>query len=442
MNFAMSKVTKEINVGIIGFGVVGSGTAKVLIDNKSEIEKKTGIKINLKKIADLDIESDRGVKIEKSILTKDVDSLLDDSEIDVVVETIGGIEPAKKFILKALENGKHVVTANKKLLAEEGEEIISKANEKKLLILFEAAVGGAIPIIRTIKTSFASEKITEIRGILNGTSNYILTKLKDGNMSFKEALKIAQEKGYAEADPTLDINGMDAAHKISLVSKMVFGVNFNLENALVEGIEKLEAEDFLLAEKLGFEIKLLAISKFSNNSLFTCVYPAFLSKESDLAQISGVKNAITFFGDNFGEISLCGAGAGSLPTGTAIASDIVAAARYVAYERTKRLPIMNFSPNNFREVELENISNRVGEYYIRLSFPDVAGVFARVASILAKKNISIASLIQTEDSEYGKIAKAAMVLHDCREKDFIEAKEEIDALDFMEEESFFLRIER
>jgi len=433
---------KTVNVGIIGFGIVGSGTFKVLTKNRDEIKKKLDADLVVKKIADLDTESDRGISFDKSILTKDAQQILEDPEIDIVVETIGGTNPAKKFILQALENGKHVVTANKKLLAEEGQEIFKKAEEKNRLLLFEAAVGGAIPIIRTAKTSLVSEHIKEVRGILNGTSNYILSKLSEGELSFEQALKLAQEKGFAEADPSFDINGTDAAHKIALLSRLIFGVDFDFKDIFIEGIEDLQAEDFLLAKKLGFEIKLLAISRMQKDKFFVCVHPTFLDVNSDLAQISGVKNAVTFFGDNFGELSFCGPGAGSLPTGTAILADVISAARHIALERGKCIPLMNFLPQHFKKVQPENILSRTGEYYIRFTFPDVAGVFAQVSKVLASKDISIASLIQTGDSQYGEIAKAAMILHDCSEKDLLDAKREIDKLPFMKEESFFMRIER
>jgi len=429
-----------INFALIGFGIVGSGTVELFQKNKLEIEKKLGFKLNLKYIADIDIKTDRGIKLGDIKLVDDAMQIMDDLELDIIVETVGGVGIAKKIILNSIENGLHVVTANKKLLAEYGDEIFKKAEEKNVKIFFEAAIGGAIPIVRAIKNSFVSDKITEIKGILNGTTNYILEKIEKDNLSFDDALELAQEKGYAESDPSADIDGIDAGHKIALLSKISFAKNFDFKDVFIEGIANLQQQDFFFADKLGFKIKLIAIAK-NGEKLQTSVYPALISKENKLANVNGVTNAVSVLADGFGEIMMEGAGAGSLPTATAVLADVIESAKVVRYGDFSVFS-KNFREDLFEDSNILSMDDRVGEYYIRFSFPDISGILAKITKIFADSNISIASFLQIEKSIYGKRVNSALLLHSCKEKDFLFAKNKIDSLDFMIEKSIFFRVER
>ena len=297
---------KKINVGLIGFGTIGVGVAKILAENQEVIQKRLGAAVCLAKIADLDITTDRGINVEDGVLTTSVDDIIENPEIDVVIELIGGYEPARTFILKALKNNKHVVTANKALLAKHGDELFETVEEKGLSIGFEASIGGAIPIIRSIREGFVANRIQAIEGIVNGTANYILSKMSDENCDFDVALKEAQEKGFAEADPTFDIEGIDSAHKIAVLTRIAYGTPIKFEDIKVSGITNITSEDIVCAKEFGYRIKLLAISKHDGEAIDIRVHPAMIPSSHPMASVNGVLNAIRVCDDMMDENILVG----------------------------------------------------------------------------------------------------------------------------------------
>ena len=424
-----------IKVGIIGFGVVGSGVVKVLQENSAEIEKRVGKKIEIAAIADLDLKTDRGVKVDRKILTTDGFSVCSNSEIDIVVELVGGTGIAAKFIEAALQNGKHVITANKALLSEKGEKLFQLAEKKGKLLLFEAAVGGAIPIIRTIKTSFASERIEKIYGILNGTCNFILTKLADEGGDFERVLKEAQQKGFAEADPTLDISGGDTAHKIALLASLAFGARVDFKKIHVEGITKLAPADFEFARRLNRVIKLVAVAKKEGREIEIRVHPTLLLKNSPLAKIDGVTNAVSIHGKNLGEIILSGPGAGSLPTATAVVGDIIEAAR------NSKISIRGISQKDLQKFPIKKITEIESEYYLRFGVRDQPGVIRDISGVLAKHKLNVRDILQLDLQEFKKEVPLAMILHKNSELKIRKAVEEIDRLKCTREKTIVLRVE-
>ncbi len=424
-----------IKIGIIGFGVVGSGVVKVLQKNSTEIEKRVGKKVEIAAIADLDLKTDRGVKVNRKILTTDGFSVCSNPEIDIVVELVGGTGVAAKFIEAALRNGKHVVTANKALLSEKGEKLFQLAEKKGKLLLFEAAVGGAIPIIRTIKTSLASERIEKIYGILNGTCNFILTKLADEGGDFEKVLKEAQQKGFAEADPTLDISGGDTAHKIALLSSLAFGAKVDFHKIHIEGITKLAPADFEFARRLDRVIKLVAVAKKENGEIEIRVHPTLLPKNSPLAKIGGVTNAVSIHGKNLGEIILSGPGAGSLPTATAVVGDIVEAAR------DSRIPIRGIPQKDLQKFPIKKIEEIESEYYLRFGVRDQPGVIRDISSVLSKYKLNMRDILQLDLQEFKKEVPLAMILHKNSESKVRKAVGEIDRLKCVRGKTVVLRVE-
>ncbi|MBU1089456.1 homoserine dehydrogenase [Patescibacteria group bacterium] len=426
---------KSIKIGIIGFGVVGSGVVKVLQKNSAEIEKRVGRKIEIAAIADLDLKTDRGVKIDRKILTTDGFAVCRNPKIDVVVELVGGTGIAAKFIETALENGKHVITANKALLSEKGEKLFQLAEKKKKLLLFEAAVGGAIPIIRTIKTSLAGEQIEKIYGILNGTCNYILTKLANEGGDFAEVLADAQKRGFAEADPTLDIEGGDTAHKIALLASIAFGTQVDFKQIHIEGITKLSAADFEFARRLQRKIKLIAVAKKENGSLEIRVNPTLLSVDSPLAKIDGVTNAVAFHGKNLGEIILSGPGAGSLPTATAVVGDIIEAAR------GSGIANRGMAEDSLEKFPIKKIENVESEYYLRFGVKDEAGVIRDISKVLAKFDLNIRDILQLDLKEFQREVPLVILLHKNSESKIRKAVGEINRLKCVCGKTVVLRVE-
>ena len=343
----------RINVGIIGFGTVGSGTARILINNADIIKRRLGIPVVLKKMADLDIKKDRGIKLDKDVLTTDADKILDDPDIDIVIELIGGYEPAKGFILKAIERGKCVVTSNKALLAVHGEEIFHTAASKGVDIGFEGSVGGGIPIIRILKEGLAANNILSIYGIINGTSNYILTKMTNEGRAFGDVLSEAQRLGYAEADPTFDIEGIDSAHKLTLLTTLAFGTPVKFDNIYTEGITRITPLDIEYAKEFGYKIKLLAISKMDNGEIEVRVHPTMVPNEYLISTVDGVFNAIYIQGDAVGETMFYGRGAGDMPTGSAVVSDIIEIARNIITNSVGRVPPPAFQLKERKELKIK-----------------------------------------------------------------------------------------
>jgi len=426
-----------INIGIIGFGIVGSGTAKVLLANKDILNERLGFKLNLRRIADLDITTDRGIKIPEGVLTTDVNQLFNDPEIDIVVELIGGIKPAKDFILKAIQNGKHVVTANKALLATHGTEIFNAAREKGVEVGFEASVAGAIPIIKVMKEGLVANRIKAIYGIINGTSNYILTKMTDENVEFADALKEAQALGYAEADPTFDIEGIDTAHKLTILATLSYGIPLSFSSVHIEGISKITAQDINFASELGYKVKLLAITKETDGEIELRVHPTMLPKDYLIAKVDGPFNAIYVEGDATGSTMYYGRGAGSVPTGSAVVSDIADIARNIQKNALGRVPTI---PNISGEVRIRKMDDITSRYYFRFSALDKPGVLSKISGILGNHNISITSVIQ-KGRMVGEAVPLVVLTHEAKEKDMRLAIEEIDKLPVVMSKTVIIRVE-
>lgn len=426
-----------INVGIIGFGTVGTGTVRILLENKDVLKERLGFEINLRKIAVRDIVRDRGIKVPEGVLTTDVDAILNDPHIDIVVEVIGGIRPAKDFILKAINNGKHVVTANKALLATDGNEIFTAAQEAGIEIGFEASVAGGIPIIKVIREGLVANRIKAVYGIINGTSNYILTKMTDENVEFSVALKEAQDLGYAEADPTLDIEGIDSAHKLAILAYLSYGIPILYKNIYTEGISKISSQDIDFASELGYKVKLLAIAKEKDNEVELRVHPTMIPKDYLISKVDGPFNAVYVEGDATGSTLYYGRGAGAMPTGSAVVSDIVDIARDIKKNATGRIPVM---VKTIRDVRIKKIDDVISMYYFRFSALDKPGVLSKISGILGNYNISIASVIQ-KGRRVGEAVPLVVLTHEAKEKDVRQAIEEIDHLPVVMDKTVFIRVE-
>lgn len=437
-----------INVGIIGFGTVGTGTVRILLENRDVLKERLGFEINLRKIAVRDIVRDRGIKVPEGVLTTDVDAVLNDPHIDIVVEVMGGIRPAKDFILKAINNGKHVVTANKALLATDGNEIFTAAQEAGIEIGFEASVAGGIPIIKVIREGLVANRIKAVYGIINGTSNYILTKMTDENVEFSVALKEAQDLGYAEADPTLDIEGIDSAHKLAILAYLSYGIPIPYKNIYTEGISKISSQDIDFASELGYKVKLLAIAKATPPSppyqggdggveVELRVHPTMIPKDYLISKVDGPFNAVYVEGDATGSTLYYGRGAGAMPTGSAVVSDIVDIARNIKKNATGRIPVM---VKTIRDVRIKKIDDVISMYYFRFSALDKPSVLSKISGILGNYNISIASVIQ-KGRRVGEAVPLVVLTHEAKEKDVRQAIEEIDHLPVVMDKTVFIRVE-
>lgn len=433
---------KMIKVGMIGFGTIGAGVAKILADNGEIIKQRLGAGVELVKVADLDITTDRGVKLAPDVLTTSADEVINHPDIDVVIELIGGYEPARKFLLQAIDQGKHVVTANKALLAKHGDEIFSAAAEKGLSIGFEASIGGAIPIIRSIREAFVANRIQSIEGIMNGTANYILSKMSDENCDFDTALKEAQEKGFAEADPTFDIEGIDSAHKIAVLTRLAYGTPVPFDDITVSGISGITSDDIECAREFGYRIKLLAISKYDGQAIDIRVHPAMIPIAHPMANVNGALNAIRVCDDMMEENVLIGHGAGALPTGSAVVGDVVEIARNILSGVGERLPAGSFQDKEVKKIPFKNISEIESEYFLRFSVLDNPGVLSKISGILGKHSISIESMIQRGRGDRGEGVPLVMMCHKSSEKNIQSALKEIEELDVVCEKSNLIRVER
>jgi homoserine dehydrogenase len=433
---------KSIKVGLIGFGTIGCGVVRILQDNQEIIKDRLGASVDVIKIADLDITTDRGVKVGSGILTTDADEVLDHPDVDVVVELIGGYEPARSFILKAIKNKKHVVTANKALLAKHGEEVFFAAEKNNVGIGFEASVGGAIPIIRSIKEAFVANRIQAIEGIMNGTANYILSKMSDGDYDFDTVLKEAQDKGYAEADPTFDIEGIDSAHKIAVLTRLAYGTPVNFDDIYVQGISSISSLDIKCAHEFGYRIKLLAISKFDGQAIDVRVHPAMIPESKPMANVNGVLNAIMVCDDLMEENILVGHGAGSLPTGSAVVADVVEIARNLISGAQNRVPAQSFQKSSVQSIPLKDISEIEGEYFLRFWVLDKPGVLSRISGILGNHDISIESVIQRIKDDNGQGVPLVMMSHDAKEKNIQAALKEINDMEEVFEKTVLIRVEK
>ncbi len=432
-------MSRDINVGLIGFGTIGSGTVKLIQDNEGLIRNRLGAGLVIKKIADLDIETPRGVSVEKGVLTTDVNEILNDPEIDIVVELMGGYEPAKSFILKAMRNKKHVVTANKALLAVHGNEIFGVAGEENVNMGFEASVGGTIPIIKTLKESLVANNIKSIFGILNGTANYILTKMTDEKKAFDAVLKEAQEIGFAEADPTYDIEGIDTAHKLAIILSLSYGKSVRLDDIYREGITSVSPQDIEFAGELGYKIKLLAIAARREDSIEARIHPTMIPFDHILSSVNGNFNAIHIDGDAAESVFLHGQGAGMMPTASAVVSDLVDIARDIAKGIWGRVPLRSYMDDEIDDITLLPMDDVLANYYFRVSVVDSPGVLSRISGILGKHNISISSVIQKGRKLDGAVP-IVMTTHKSRERDVQTALREINKLDVVCEDMMLIRI--
>lgn len=429
---------KEIQVGIIGFGTVGSGTAQVMFNQAERIGKRSGLRIVLKRVADI-ITEELPSHFGNVILTKDANDIFDDPEIDIVVELVGGTTIAKTFMLQAIEKGKHVVTANKALLSEHGAEIFAAAARKNVEVGFEASVGGGIPVIKALKEGLVANKIESIMGIMNGTGNYILTQMTDYGTPFSEVLRDAQEKGYAEADPTYDVEGIDTAHKLVILMTMAYGMQMRLEDVSCEGITAIEPIDIEFAREFGYRIKLLAISRNHGDNVEARVHPTLVPEKHLLASINGAYNAIHFTGDMVEDVLLYGKGAGMMPTGSAVVADIVDIARNIDRQAINRVPSLSYLPEQISSRDITPMESIRCPYYFRFSTVDKPGVLSKIAGVLGNHGISIESVIQKARKQKGDVP-IVMRTYEAGEADVNNALAEIDAMDITIADTVKIRI--
>ena len=431
---------QEFNIGMLGFGTVGTGVAKILLDRKDLISSRVGAMMNLKRVADIDITTDRGIRLAEGVLTTDAWDVVDDPDIDIILEMIGGETIACDLMLKAIENGKQIVTANKALLAGQGNTIFRAAAEKGVDLAFEASVGGCMPIIKSIRESLVGNHIKSMTGILNGTCNYILSKITDDGSTFEVALAEAQSRGYAEADPTLDVEGLDTAHKIAILSALAHGMEINLKDVYTEGISHITPLDIEFAGQFGYRIKLLAISKIKEDAVEARVHPTMIPFDNMLSNVNATLNAITLTTDAAGEILLYGRGAGMMPTASAVISDLVDIGRNLLTGSTGRVPLLAYPIKNIRKVPVLPISEIVTHYYLRFSALDRPGVLSKISGILGKHNISIKSAYQKGRKTDGSVP-LVMLTHSAKEAAVAQALSELESLDVVGDKPVSIRIE-
>jgi homoserine dehydrogenase len=417
-----------INVGLLGIGTVGGGTFTVLERNREEISRRAGRAIAITVVADKDTARANTIVAGRAKVIDDAFAVVNDPNIDIVVELIGGTSIAKTLVLKAIENGKHVVTANKALLANHGNEIFAAAQKKGVMVAFEAAVAGGVPIIKSLREGLAANRIEWIAGIINGTSNFILSEMREKGASFDDVLKQAQKLGYAEADPTFDIEGVDAAHKLTIMAAIGFGIPMQFAAAYTEGISKLTREDIQYAEQLGYRIKLLGITKRTAKGIELRVHPTLIPTKRLIANVEGVMNAILVKGDAVGQTMYYGAGAGAEPTASAVVADLIDVARTMTVDPEHRVPHLAFQPDRLSDIAILPMGDVVTSYYLRLRVVDKPGVLADISRILADLEISIDAMIQKEPSEGEDQTDIIMLTHRTVEKNVNAAIGKIEAL--------------
>ena len=434
-------MSSEVTVGLVGFGTVGSGVTKVLLQNSEIIARRVGKPVILKRIVDLDLETDRGIRLRDGMLTSDLNSVLEDPSIDIVIELIGGYDVAKKLMLSAMQKGKHIVTANKALLAVHGEDIFEAANQAGVDIQFEASVGGGIPIIRSLTEGLAANHLSSIVGILNGTSNYILSRMIHEKESFDKALEQAKIAGYAEADPTFDVEGIDSAHKLAIMVNLAYGTPVNIKEVYTEGITKLTSLDIAYALEFGMTIKLLGIAKFFQGEVEIRVHPTMISQNSSLGKVDGVYNAIQLVGDAVGNVVLFGQGAGSLPTASAVVSDVIDIARNLKFRAFSRVPPTSFPLQQRSPLSIRPMENLTTRYYLRFMVLDKPGVLSKISGVLGSQGISIASVIQKGRQE-GQTVPVVIMTHRATERSVRHALHEIEKMSlYVTEPTVFIRVE-
>ncbi|MCF7968118.1 MAG: homoserine dehydrogenase [Methylococcaceae bacterium] len=419
---------KPVNIGLLGLGTVGGGTVSVLKRNASEITRRGGREIKISAASARDISRARLCDTQGIRLTTDSFDIVNDPDIDIVVELIGGLSPAKELVLAALENGKHVVTANKALIALHGNEIFAKAREKGLMVAFEAAVAGGIPIIKAIREGLAGNTVEWLAGIINGTCNFILTEMRDKGRDFADVLSEAQALGYAEADPTFDVEGIDAAHKLTILASIAFGIPLQFDKVYVEGITGITAMDVNYAEALGYRIKLLGIARRAGNGIELRIHPTLIPERRLIANVDGVMNAVLVKGDAVGPTLYYGAGAGAEPTASSVVADIIDVVRTLTSDPENRVPHLAFQPGAIADMPILPISEVETAYYLRLSASDQPGVLADVTRILADLGISIEAILQKEPPPGESQLPVILLTHKVREHDMDQAIARIEAL--------------
>ena len=394
---------QKINVGLLGFGTVGAGLAKLLIENRDVITARLGAELVLKKVVDIDTTTDRGVNLPPGTLSADAATIIDDPDIPIVIEMIGGQTIAKDLMLAAIAKGKHIVTANKALLATSGQEIFDAAHKSGVDVAYEASCGGCMPVVKTLRESLVGTRVQAMRGILNGTCNYILTKISADGSPFKEALAAAQKAGYAEADPSLDVDGHDTAHKLAILTSLAYGTELNLNDIYVEGISQIEPADIQYASEAGYCIKLLAISKNSGDSIDARVHPTMLPKDHLLSAINGRVNAVVITADAVDDIMLYGYGAGMMPTGSAVVADCVDLARNLLQGHPNRVPFLGHQVDQIRPIAITPIKELSTHYYVRFSALDQPGVLSTISGVLGDHGISIKTVHQKGRKNNGAV---------------------------------------
>ena len=430
-------MVQRVNIGLIGLGTVGTGVARTLLEKAHLLQQRIGVRVVLARVCDRNPARKRGLRLPPGRLTADARAVLRDPEVQVVVELIGGMEPARSYILEAMRRGKHVVTANKALLASRGHELFAAADRYGVDLYFEASVGGGIPIIKALRESLIANDLNTILGIVNGTSNYILTQMRDKQLSFHEALLEAKHHGYAERNPSLDIDGHDAAHKLAILAMLGFGARVRLSDIHTEGISRLSLSDIQYAEEMGYCIKPLAIAKQEGRELELRVHPALLARSHLLASVNGVYNAVYVHGDLVGAQLFYGRGAGQNPTTSSVISDITDVARNLAQGAAKRVPVYCPAPRRLRLKRMDDIESR---YYMRFMVTDKPGVLAKIAGILGRCGISIATVHQKE-RRAARSVPVVMMTHEAREAHVRRALKAIDGLGIVKSPTVAIRTE-
>ena len=433
---------KPVKVGLLGLGTVGGGTLNVLVRNAQEIARRAGREIVVSHAAARDYDPSQLEGLDSVEICNDAFDVVANPEVDIVVELIGGYSPAKELVMKAIENGKHVVTANKALIAMHGNEIFTAAQKQGVTIAFEAAVAGGIPIIKALREGLSANHINWIAGIINGTGNFILTEMKEKGRDFADVLKEAQELGYAEADPTFDVEGIDAAHKLTILASLAFGIPLQFEKCFTEGISKIEPQDVTYAEEFGYRIKHLGVTRKTEAGVELRVHPTLIPEKRLIANVNGVMNAVLVNGDAVGPTLYYGAGAGSLPTASAVVADVVDVARALTTDPTNRVPHLAFQPGELSDTPVLSMDDVETAYYLRMTVEDKAGVLAAIAGILSEAGISIDAMQQKEPGDADDYVPLVMLTHNVREVAMNAAIAKIEGLDAVRGSVTRIRVEQ
>ena len=426
---------KPVKVGLLGMGTVGTGVLRIVEGHQDDLQKQVGSPIRIEKVLVRDMNKTRRYRIQPEKLTVNAEDIIHNPEIDIVVEVMGGIEPARTYMLAALERGKHIVTANKDLMALHGSEILNKAAEKNCDVFYEASVAGGIPIIRTLIDGFSSDRITKIMGIVNGTTNFILTKMSQEGASYEDVLKEAQQLGYAEADPTSDVEGLDAARKMVILSRLGFHANVELSDVEVKGITQISKEDILYAKRLGYEVKLLGIAERHDDRIGISVQPTMVKTSHPLSSVNGVYNAVYVYGEAVGETMFYGPGAGEMPTATSVVADLVAVVKNMKLGVNGR---KMFVP--YKEKKLKTDEQIASKYFIRLHVADRAGVLAQIAQLFAEHNVSLESVVQQPNRAIPD-AEIVIVTHEASKANMAEVLARFESLDVVRAVKSVYRVE-